>query len=135
MAEETTVTSETTNQPFDSADSMDTVHDTMSQLLAAGDVEAVYGEPIKNGDTYVIPAAEVLSGAAFGFGQGRGNEGSGGGGGGGGRVFSRPVAAIVLTPDGAYVEPVIDVTKLALAGVTAAGFMLSLLMRMRRGRR
>jgi len=58
--------------------------------------------------------------------------GGGGGGGGGGRVFARPVAVIVSGPDGVKVEPVVDVTKIALAFFTALGFMFSMAVRMRR---
>jgi uncharacterized spore protein YtfJ len=79
-----------------------------------------------------------LSIAAFGLGAGSGSEGtdenentgSGGGGGGGGRVLSRPVAAIVISPAGVRVEPIVDVTKIALATFTTLGFMLATLVRM-----
>jgi uncharacterized spore protein YtfJ len=61
-----------------------------------------------------------------------GGSGGGGGGGGGGRVFSRPVAVVVASPEGVRVEPVLDVTKIALAALTAGGFMLATLARMSR---
>ena len=54
--------------------------------------------------------------------------------GGGGRTFSRPVAVVIVGPEGVRVEPVMDVTKVALAALTAFGFMFSMLGRMRRGR-
>jgi hypothetical protein len=41
---------------------------------------------------------------------------------------------IVISPEGVRVEPVIDVVKVALAGLTAFGFMLSTLRKMQRGR-
>jgi len=59
--------------------------------------------------------------------------GGGGGGGGGGRVFARPVAVIISGPEGVSVEPVVDVTKIALAFFTALGFMVGMASRMRRG--
>ncbi len=43
--------------------------------------------------------------------------GGGGGGGGGGGSMGRPVAAIVIGPDGVSVRPVLDVTKLVLTGL------------------
>jgi uncharacterized spore protein YtfJ len=102
------------------------VQDTMGYFLDAARVEAVYGEPIRNGDTWVIPTAEVVSIAGFGMGSGGGQADeaiAGGGGGGGGSVFSRPVAVIVVSPEGVQVKPVIDMTKIGLAMLTTAGFM------------
>jgi uncharacterized spore protein YtfJ len=131
------------NQPADN--SLEMVQDTMEEFLAAADVRAVYGEPIQHGDTTIIPTAEVLSGLAFGFGGGGGTgtdqnsdkpvQGSGSGGGGGGRVLSRPVAVVVASAEGVRVEPVIDITKIALAGLTALGFMVGMMFRMSSRRR
>ena len=120
------------NQP------LNTVQNTMDKFLSAANVEAVYGPPINQGETTIIPAAEVLSIAGFGFGSGSGPQGeaetqhtgSGGGGGGGGRVLSRPVAAIILTPTGVRVEPIVDVTKIVLAIFTTLGFMAAMFTRM-----
>ena len=117
---------------------VDTVQATMDKFLSAAHVEAVYGPPIREGETTVIPTAEVLSLAGFGLGSGSGsqgpgeneNTGSGGGGGGGGRVLSRPVAAIVISPAGVRVEPIVDVTKIVLAVFTTLGFMAAMIARM-----
>ena len=106
----------------------------MSDLLATGRVEAVYGEPVIHGENMVIPAAEVLSAAGYGNGVGGGEGGAGGGGGGGGRSFSRPVAVVISGPDGVRVEPVVDVTKVALGFFTMIGFMVSLAARMRKNK-
>jgi uncharacterized spore protein YtfJ len=116
------------------------VQGTMEKFLESASVEAVYGEPIRKGDTVVIPTAEVLSGIGFGYGAGIGPgrteddemDSGGGAGGGGGRVFSRPVAVVVISAEGVEVKPVIDLTKIALAALTAGGFMLSMLARMSR---
>ncbi len=62
------------------------------------------------------------------------NVGGGNGAGGGGRVLSRPVAAIVITPSGVRVEPIVDATKLGMAALTAAGFCLAMIARMGRKR-
>jgi uncharacterized spore protein YtfJ len=120
--------------------SLAVVQETMDRFLEIANVEAVYAEPVEHGDTLIIPAAEVLCGMGFGAGYGFGKseqadepaQGGGGGGGGGGRTFSRPVAVIVVSPQGVRVEPVIDITKIGLAALTAAGFMLSVLARMSR---
>lgn len=119
---------------------VETVQTTMDKFLSAANVEAVYGPPIREGENIVIPTAEVLSVAGFGLGSGSGsqaagegedeNTGSGGGGGGGGRVLSRPVAAVVISPEGVRVEPIVDVTKIALAAFTTLGFMAAMISRM-----
>jgi uncharacterized spore protein YtfJ len=124
---------------------LDTIRDTMTEFLDTASVERVYGEPVREGDLTVIPTAEVVVGLGFGvaFGGGQGTAddeepvansdepaaaGFGGGGGGGGRTLSRPVAVVVVSPDGVMVEPVVDVTKIAIASITAAGFMMATLM-------
>ena len=117
------------------------VQETMSNLIVSADVAKVYGRPIKQVDVTVIPASENLTLMGFGVGAGGGEStgenggvGTGGGGGGGGRTLSRPVAIIVVTPEGAYVEPVMDPTKVAMAAITAAGFMFGMMLRMVRKR-
>lgn len=108
----------------------------MEKLLDTADVTKVYGEPIAHGELLLIPAAEVVSIAGLGMGsggavgvlrgeQGRRSRGSGAGGGGGGRTFARSVAVIVASPEGVQVKPVFDFTKVALAALTAAGFIIA----------
>jgi uncharacterized spore protein YtfJ len=106
--------------------------EVMERLLAAADVGKVYGPPVAHGDRLLIPAAEVLAVAGFGMGSGTGDvgaragrprRGGGAGGGGGGRSLARSVAVIVSSPEGVEVRPVVDVTKIALAALTAAGFV------------
>ena len=58
--------------------------------------------------------------------------GMGGGGGGGGGASGRPIAVISVTEEGVEVEPVVDVTKIALAFFTALGSMFFMLMKMRK---
>jgi uncharacterized spore protein YtfJ len=127
-----------TTQAEDSG--LDRFQDTMEEFLAAADVRVVYGEPIQHDDTTIIPTAEVLCGLGFGVGSGSGTDtehnpdkpsiGQGSGGGGGGRILSRPVAVVVASPEGVRVEPVVDITKIALAGLTAMGFMVGMMFRM-----
>ena len=126
------------NTPEESG--LDVFQDTMEEFLAAADVRVVYGEPIEHDDTMIIPTAEVLCGLGFGLGSGTGtsadqntdkpSQGSGSGGGGGGRILSRPVAVVIASPEGVRVEPVVDITKIALAGLTAMGFMVGMMFRM-----
>lgn len=121
------------------------VQSTMETFFETAHVDHVYGEPMQHGDTLIIPAAEVLVGMGFGSAMGYGSgsspegegegEGGGGGGGGGGRTLSRPVAVVIATPQGVRVEPVIDPTKIVMAAITAGGFMLAMLTRMKNPRR
>ena len=122
---------------------LNTIQTTMDKFLSAASVEAVYGTPISQAETVVIPAAEVLSIAGFGLGAGGSSRagddsedaGSGTGGGGGGHVLARPVAAIVISPTGVRIEPIVDVTKIGLAVLTTLGLIVGMLTRMNRTRR
>ncbi|MEJ2599261.1 MAG: spore germination protein GerW family protein [Anaerolineales bacterium] len=118
---------------------LDIYQDNVDTFLEVADVSRTYGDPIQSGDNLIIPTAEVLAGMGFGVGAGFGrsnkedeSQGGGSGGGGGGRVLSRPVAVVIASPEGVRVEPVLDVTKIALAALTAGGFMLATLARMSR---
>jgi len=120
----------------------------MDRLLAAAKPRAVFGEPMTSGDYTIITASEVTAGGGFGYGFGGGstpastpgqtpsqeqeNAGGGVGIGGGGGSSGRPVAAIIIGPDGVRVEPVVDATKIALAVFTTVGAMCLMLVRMRR---
>jgi uncharacterized spore protein YtfJ len=125
MTEETGV--KTVENEATHASSLELTGEMMDKFMAVASVEAVYGKPIQKGDTLIIPTAEVVSIMGFGIGDsGKQN----GGGGGGGQTHSRPVAIVIAGPEGIRVEPVVDVTKIALAMFTAAGFMAATLMRM-----
>jgi uncharacterized spore protein YtfJ len=126
-------------------EAVEAIQNTLDGFVATADVTAVYGEPVEHGDTIIIPTAEVLCLMGFGVGYGGGSsqdedkdkpdEGSGGGGGGVGRVLARPVAVIIASPEGVRIEPVVDATKISLAALTAAGFMIGMLFRMTNPRR
>jgi uncharacterized spore protein YtfJ len=138
MAEEIEAT-----QPGDPG--LEAYQETVEEFLAAADVRVVYGEPVMHEDTMIIPTAEVLCALGFATGSGSGMDsssnpehpsgGKGSGGGGGGRILSRPVAVVVASPEGVRVEPVFDITKIALAGITALGFMVGMMFRMSSRRR
>ena len=87
-------------------------------------VDAVFGESVRQGDVTIIPVAEIRFGLGYGYGSGRGHaeevgpgadEGSGGGSGAGGRAS--PKGYIRISPEGVRFEPVVDVTRIALAGI------------------
>jgi len=129
----------------ESESAMQVIDKKMEEFLSAASVEAVYKTPLEHGEALIIPAAEVFSVLGFGVGSGWGKEeneqgeepgngekpgiGGGGCGGGGGSIFTRPVAVIVSTPAGVRVDPVFDLTKIALAGITAGILMFGTLMR------
>jgi len=109
---------------------------------------AVFGEPVKSGEYTLITASEVSGGGGFGLGEGwsgqpgsDGNAGAqnttgtaggagpsgGSGGGGGGGALGRPVAVIVIGPQGVKVEPIVDVTKIALQALKMWGRVTAIL--------
>ena len=107
-------------------------------IFAAAQPGAVFGPPVVSGVYTVITASEVVAGGGFGSGWGKGGSAhaasdttGGGGAGGGGGANARPVAAIVIGPDGVAVRPIFDVTKLTLAGLTAGGALLAAYLRLR----
>src|SRR5260370_41549820 len=121
---------------------VDPTEQALSKLVITVSADAVFGEPVVNGDTTVIPCSEVAIGMGMGSGGGPVDEngnptGSGSGGGGGAR--GRPVAAIVITQEGVRVEPIFDITKIVLASLTTGAFImlwvgrLSLMKRSDRG--
>jgi uncharacterized spore protein YtfJ len=121
----------------------------LDKVLAAAQPGVVFSAPVVSGPYTIITASEVFAGGGYGFSGGAGHvqqtegakrdrtepgsaSGSGGGGGGGSR--SRPVAAVIIGPDGVKVQPIADATTVAIAVMAAVGGML--FMRMRgRGRR
>jgi uncharacterized spore protein YtfJ len=87
-------------------------------------VGAVFGEPIREGGVTVVPVAEVRFAFGYGYGSGRGRgeqaEGSGGGSGAGGRASAK--GYVRISDDEVRFEPVLDVTRLALAGIAFAAW-------------
>lgn len=129
----------------------------MDKLVSVAQPSAVYGAPVASGDYTVITASEVSALVGFGYGVGGGTSpatvegeensseeaeergvlahGIGGGCGGGGVSTGRPVAIVSIGPDGVWVDPVVDRTKIALAFFTTIGSMLFMLGKMRRASR
>ena len=109
----------------------------LDQLFDVYTPGTVFSSPTAKGDYTVITAAEVNVGLGVGFGAGgggddQGTEGSGGGGGGGGASAGRPVAAIIIGPQGVEVQPIVDVTKLGIAFFTTLGAILMVWRAMQR---
>lgn len=123
--------------------------DALGRLFSSGDAAKVFSQPVTSGDYTVITACEVGVGGGFGSGMGfsfpknkQGQDGvnqeggsagaaqeGGGGSGGGGGSMGRPVAAIVIGPNGVEVKPLLDMTKIMLALFTGVAAMLGLLLK------
>ena len=118
----------------------------LQKIYSAADSAKVFGQAVVSGDYTVIPAAEIAGGGGFGSGMGFGPAmdkkrrakvteespgtetipapgpgGAGGGGGGGGGSMGRPVAAIVIGPEGVEIKPILDMSKIGLTALTAFG--------------
>jgi uncharacterized spore protein YtfJ len=100
----------------------------IEQLFEKINVDAVFGQPIQEGDVTLIPVADVAVGFGFGSGQSPVTEeggdedgsaeaevGSGAGGGAGGKATPR--GYIKITPDGVHFESTMDENRVALAGI------------------
>jgi uncharacterized spore protein YtfJ len=101
----------------------------IDEMLRKLNVNAVFGEPFKEGDVTLIPVASV--GYAFGYGSGSGRmtgtssgaegqpcgpgEGSGQGGGGGGNA--RPLGHIRISPEGVAYEPIMDKSRISMLAI------------------
>ena len=123
--------------------------DIFDRFTATARAAACFGEPMQVGEKTIIPTSEIMCTMVFGLGAGgAGNsagqaegadestgkmQGTGSGGGGGGFTRSRPVAVVVVSPDGVSVEPVVDATQIAMAGVAAGAFVGFWLIRLMRG--
>ncbi|MGE5619934.1 MAG: GerW family sporulation protein [Sphingomonadaceae bacterium] len=117
------------------ADVLDRIAALLRDLISMGRADAAFGEPRTIGDRTIIPVAEVMYGfgAGMGSGQGPGPQGQpsgGAGGGSGGGMRSRPVAAIVVGPEGVTVQPVVDVTQIGMAALVAGVFSVLWLKRL-----
>lgn len=117
-------------------------NELMGRLFDVTRPDAVFSQPVTVGDHTIINASEYSATLGMGYGGGGGMgpnpeettqqaNGYGGGGGGGGATMSRPVAAIIVSPSGVRVEPIVDVTKIAITMFTALGAMALALRKMK----
>lgn len=104
----------------------------IEQMLDKLGVEAVFGKPTSEGEVTIIPVAQIEMGFGYGSGYGRATpagqtngseaqtpaqagEGGGSGGGGGGRATPR--GYVRITPQEVKFQPIIDETRIPLAGI------------------
>lgn len=104
----------------------------IEEMIEKLSVESVFGKPTTEGEVTIIPVAQVNFGFGYGGGYGRGpngkqaegeteaattptGEGGGSGGGAGGRATPR--GYLHITADGVKFEPIMDVTRIPIAGI------------------
>jgi uncharacterized spore protein YtfJ len=115
--------------------SVNRLFDTFERFRDTADWRAAFGEAQVIGDKTIIPVAQV--GYAFGMGFGESGEPpaegaeapvpDGSGGGGGGMASSKPLGAMVITPDSVYFEPIRDDGKIALVGLGVGAWSVLLI--------
>lgn len=129
------------DSPGEVGQTINTVLSRMDKLFDAGRPDNVFAAPVTADGRTVIGAAEVILAAGAGGGGGGGRpaaeqgrpaegEGFGAGAAGGGTALARPVAVVIIEPNGVRVEPIVDVTKIGLAALTVMGSALLLFGRM-----
>jgi uncharacterized spore protein YtfJ len=109
--------------------SLNRLFDSVEKTRDAAQWLAAFGEPHVVEDRTIIPVAQVGYGFGLGFGSGdQPSESDGGpaahgeGGGGGGGATTKPLGAIVVTPEQVYFEQVRDDTRIALFALGMVGF-------------
>lgn len=115
---------------------MEQVASPVERMIEQFTVSRAFGEAIREGDTVVVPVAEVTSVFGYGHGSGEGpmpsadggdadgKMASGGGGGGGGRGSAKPRGYITITPDGVRYEPLMDPLKISIAGIALTAWII-----------
>ena len=124
-------------------DSIAAALNRVDSLFDAARPDSAFAAPLTIDGRTIIGATEALlfagAGAGGGAGQPQADEkpavqidgsGFGVGGGGGGAAYSRPVAVVIIDPNGVRVEPVVDATKIGLAALTVLGSTLFMLGRL-----
>jgi uncharacterized spore protein YtfJ len=117
------------------------IMELVEQSKDAATVQRVFGEPIHQGDSIIIPVARVAHGGGGGQGQSKrdqpekgGEEGEGGGGGFG--FTATPAGVFVLKDGDAQWRPAVDVNRIVLGGqVVAVVLLLTLRAIFKRRRR
>jgi uncharacterized spore protein YtfJ len=115
--------------------SLNRMFDTVEDLRSVTSVDAAFGEPREVEGKVLIPVAAVGRGFGLGFSQSAsGDRTEGGttpadrGAGSLGRARVRPVAMIEVTAHDTTVKPIVDETKIALAGLALGAWTAFCLM-------
>jgi uncharacterized spore protein YtfJ len=111
--------------------SLNRLFETIEQARDSAHWRAAFGEPQEVEGRTIIPVARVRYAFGLGFGSGTGEaeeeggpvtEGEGGGGGGG--AASKPLGAIVVTPECVYFEETMDTAKISIAGIALSALFV-----------
>lgn len=114
---------------------LERLFDTLEGLRSSASVDAAFGKPQETEGRTMIPVSSVHVGMGMGFGQGvteesiadeRASDETPAGGGGGGGAGARPIAMIEVTPDRTIIHPIVDETKVSLAGIALGAWMFFL---------
>ncbi len=88
-------------------------------------VRTAFGEPVHENGCTIIPVARVTYGFGFGGGRNSGNnkEASDEGAGGGAGASVRPLAFLEIGGGKTRIRPILDFTRLALAGMALVAWI------------
>jgi uncharacterized spore protein YtfJ len=93
----------------------------ISQVHDKATARTVFGDPVRVNGRTIIPVARVSYGFGFGLGRNtereREEEEASVGGGGGGGVSIKPVAVLEISEGETRIRPIIDVTRMLVAGM------------------
>lgn len=110
--------------------SLNTMFDLIEKTRSSAHWSAAFGEPqIVEGKT-VIPVAQVGYAYGFGFGPQKEPPGAGGTpraedeGSGGGVSLTKPLGALVVTPERACFEATMDLGRVAIAGCAVGALFI-----------
>ena len=107
----------------------------IQQMLQRLGASAVFGEPTTQNGVVIIPVAQTQFGFGYGGGYGRGGKepledvategtGEGAGSGGGAGARSTPRGFIRISADEVKFEPIIDETRIPLAGIVMVAWVV-----------
>ena len=117
--------------------SLERMFDTLERLRSNASVDAAFGKPQEAEGRTMIPVSSVQVGMGMGFGQGvteesiaheQDSDEAPTGGGGGGGAGARPIAMIEITADQTIIHPIVDETKVSLAGIALGAWIIFLLL-------
>ncbi len=99
-----------------------------ARVTEMANAAAVVGPIQQQEGRLIVPLASVSAGYGFGggFGSGDGHKGvgEGGGGGGGAGARARPVAVLELTASELRVHQIVDSTRITIASLVLAGWVV-----------
>jgi uncharacterized spore protein YtfJ len=104
---------------------LERVKEMLERAAQSARIDTAYGEARQVNGKTIIPVARVTYGGGGGEGKGKGDDGGEGEGGGGGLgVHVQPLGVFVVTEQAERWVPVIDVTRVVLAGCAVATLAL-----------